>query len=161
MKSSKTTESNATNAGIRIPAPTLAIIHIIMAILLGLLAPLPIPAPASIRWIGLGLAALGFVLGLLALIEFRRARTTSDPKKPVQNFVTSGIYRFTRNPIYLGFVLMLIGLPLNMGIYWGFILVWPLVTFMNNMVIKHEEAYLEKKFKEQYTEYALHVRRWL
>lgn len=160
MKSSKTTESNA-SAGIRIPAPTLAIIHIIMAILLGLLAPLPIPAPAPVRWLGLGLAAIGFALGIFAISEFRRARTTTDSKKPAQSFVTTGIYRYTRNPIYLGFVLMLMGIPLNMGIYWGFILVWPLITFMNNMVIKHEEAYLEKKFKEQFTEYASHVRRWM
>ena len=149
------------HTGIRIPAPILALTHITMAILLGWLAPLPIPAPTSVRWLGLGLAALGFVLGVLALIEFRCTRTTSDPKKPVQNFVTSGIYRYTRNPIYLGFVLMLIGLPLNMGIYWGFLLVLPLVTFMNNMVIKHEEVYLEQKFKGQFTDYKSRVRRWL
>jgi protein-S-isoprenylcysteine O-methyltransferase Ste14 len=160
MKSSKIAETKD-QAGIRIPAPILTMIHITMALLLGFLAPLPIPAPIPVRWLGLGLAALGFILGVLALIEFRRARTTSDPKKPAQNFVTTGVYRYTRNPIYLGFVLMLIGLPLNMGIYWGFILVWPLVTFMNNMVIKHEEAHLEKKFKAQYAEYASHVRRWL
>jgi protein-S-isoprenylcysteine O-methyltransferase Ste14 len=132
-----------------------------MAILLGWLAPLPIPAPMFVKWLGLGLAALGFVLGVLAVIEFRRARAATDPKKPVNNFVATGIYRYTRNPIYLGFVLMLIGVPLNMGIYWGFILVWPLIIFMNNMVIKHEETYLEKKFREQYTGYKSRVRRWL
>jgi len=160
MKSSKTTETKV-HADVRIPAPILTMIHVTMAILLGWLAPLPIPAPAFMRWLGLGLAALGFILGVLALIEFRRAHTTSDPKKPAQTIVTTGIYRYTRNPIYLGFVLMLIGLPLNMGIYWGFLLVLPLITFMNNMVIKHEEAYLEKKFKAQYAEYASRVRRWL
>jgi protein-S-isoprenylcysteine O-methyltransferase Ste14 len=160
MKSRNMTESKD-HAGIRIPAPILAIVHITMAILLGWLAPLPIPAPMFVKWLGLGLAALGFVLGVLALIEFRRARAATDPKKPATNFVTSGIYRYTRNPIYLGFVLMLIGLPLNMGIYWGLVLIWPLVTFTNNMVIKHEEAYLERKFKEQYTGYKSRVRRWL
>jgi protein-S-isoprenylcysteine O-methyltransferase Ste14 len=149
------------NAGIKIPAPILTMIHIAMAILLGVLAPLPIPAPVFVQWLGLGMAAFGFILGVLAVIEFRRARTTSDPKKPTPKIVTSGIYRYTRNPIYLGFVLMLIGLPLNMGIYWGVILVWPLVTFMNNMVIKHEEAYLEKKFKEEFINYKTRVRRWL
>jgi len=146
---------------IRIPAPTLAIIHIVMAILLGWLVPLPIPAPAFVQWIGLGLTALGFLLGVLALIEFRRVRTSSDPKKPTRVLVTSGVYRFTRNPIYLGFVFMLIGLPLSMGIYWGVILVWPLTTFMKNMVINHEEAYLEKEFKNQFTDYCSRVRRWL
>jgi protein-S-isoprenylcysteine O-methyltransferase Ste14 len=149
------------HAGVRIPAPILTIIHITMAILLGWLAPLPIPAPFFVQWLGLGFSAFGFVLGVLAVIEFRRAHTTSDPKKPTQKIVTSGIYRYTRNPIYLGFVLMLIGLPLNLGIYWGVILVWPLVTFMNNMVIKHEEAYLEKKFKEEFINYKTRVRRWL
>jgi protein-S-isoprenylcysteine O-methyltransferase Ste14 len=149
------------SAGINIPAPTLAIIHIIMAILLGALARLPIPAPKFVLWLGLGLAALGLVLGVLAVIEFRRARTEIDPRKPKKVLVTSGIYRFTRNPVYLGFVLILIGLPLNMGNYWGIILVLPLVTFMNNMIIKNEEAYLEKEFKDQFADYCSHVRRWL
>ena len=147
--------------GIRISAPTLAIIHITMAILLGWMVPLPIPAPAFVQWIGLGLTALGFLLGVLALIEFRRVRASSDPKKPNRVLVTSGIYRFTRNPIYLGFVFMLIGLPLSMGTYWGVVLVWPLTTFMKNLVIRHEEAYLEKEFKNQFADYCSRVRRWL
>ena len=48
-----------------------------------------------------------------------------------------------------------------MGNYWGIILTWPLVTFMKNMVIQHEESQMEKKFKEQYTDYRSRVRRWL
>jgi protein-S-isoprenylcysteine O-methyltransferase Ste14 len=149
------------SAGIRIPAPTLTIIHVTMAILIGWMAPLPIPAPKFVTWLGLGLTALGFVLGVLSLIEFKRVRASSDPKKPTSVLVTSGVYRFTRNPIYLGFVLMLIGLPLTMGNYWGIILVLPLATFMKNMIIKHEEAYLEKEFKSQFAEYCSRVRRWL
>jgi len=147
--------------GIKIPAPTLTIIHVTLAILLGWMVPLPISAPILVRWVGWGLSALGFILGVLALIEFRRHRAATDPKRPSQSFVTSGIYRYTRNPIYLGFVFILIGLPLNMGNYWGIILTWPLVTFMKNMVIKREESQMEKKFKEQYTAYRSRVRRWL
>ena len=148
-------------AGIRIPAPTLTIIHIILAILLGRLAPLPILVPMSVQWFGLGFAALGFILGVLALVEFKRARAALDPKKPTKYLVTSGVYRYTRNPIYLGFVFMLIGLPLSMGTYWGLILVWPLVTLTNNLIIKHEEARLEEEFNGQYTDYSSRVRRWL
>ena len=154
------TKSNE-HAGIRVPAPILAMIHITMAVLLGWLAPLPIPAPMFIQWIGVGFAALGFVLGVLALVEFRRVRAALDPKKPTKILVTSGVYRFTRNPTYLGFVFMLIGLPLTVGTYWGVVLIWPLVVFMNNLIIKHEEAYLEKEFKSQYVDYRSHVRRWL
>jgi protein-S-isoprenylcysteine O-methyltransferase Ste14 len=149
------------SAGIRIPAPILTIIHITMAILLRRLAPIPIPAPAFVQWLGLGFAALGFILGVLALIEFRRARAALDPRKPTKSLVTSGIYNYTRNPVYLGFVFMLVGLPLTMGTYWGVILVWPLVVFMNNLVIKPEETYLEKNFKDQFTDYQSRVRRWL
>jgi protein-S-isoprenylcysteine O-methyltransferase Ste14 len=148
-------------ARVKIPAPILAMIHITMAVLLGWLVPLPIPAPPFVQWLGLGLAALGFILGVLALIEFRRVRPARDLKKNAQGLVTSGVYRYTRNPIYLGFVLMLIGLPLNMGIYWGVILVWPFVTFTNNMIIKHEEDHLRKEFKDQFVDYCSHVRRWL
>jgi protein-S-isoprenylcysteine O-methyltransferase Ste14 len=149
------------SAGMRIPAPTLTIVHVIMAILLGWRLQLPIPAPRFVSWIGLGLAALGFILGVLAMVEFRRARASSNPKKPKKILVTSGVYRFTRNPIYLGFVLILIGLPLTMGNYWGIVLVLPLVTFMKTMVIQHEEAYLEKEFKNEFAEYCSRVRRWL
>ena len=147
--------------GIRITAPTLTIIHITMAVLLGWLAPLPIPAPIFVQWLGFGFAALGFILGVLALIEFRRVHAALGTKKRTKSLVTSGIYRYTRNPIYLGFVLMLIGLPLTMGSYWGLILVWSLVTFINNLIIKHEEAYLKEEFKDQYMDYSSHVRRWL
>jgi protein-S-isoprenylcysteine O-methyltransferase Ste14 len=152
---------NKDHAVIRIPPPILTIIHITMAILLGALAPLPIPLPPLIQWVGLIFAALGFIIGVLAFVEFKRARASVNPKGSTKSIVTTGIYGYTRNPIYLGFVFMLIGLPLNMGTYWGIILVWPLVTFMNNMTIKHEEAYLEKKFGEAYTSYKSRVRRWL
>lgn len=144
---------------IRVPAPILTIIHIILAILLRRLAPIPVPMPLLIPWLGLGLAALGFIFGLMALTEFRRTRAAS--KKPTAGFVSTGIYRYTRNPIYLGFVLMLVGLSLSMGTYWGVILVWPLVVLMNALVIKPEEIHLEKRYKDQYIDYKSRVRRWL
>ncbi|MBI5946048.1 MAG: isoprenylcysteine carboxylmethyltransferase family protein [Chloroflexi bacterium] len=154
------TEPNE-RAGIKIPAPILTIIHVTLAILLGWRAPLSLSAPLFVRLAGFGLAMLGFILGVLALIEFRRHRATTDPKKPAKSFVTSGIYRYTRNPIYLGFVFILIGLPMNMGNYWGIVLAWPLITLTNNLVIKHEETQMEKKFKDQYADYRSRVRRWL
>lgn len=151
------TTSNSRSV-IKIPAPTLTIVHIILAILLAWLAPLPIPAPALVRNIGLGLAMLGFILGILALREFKRMRSL---KKSTKSLITSGIYHYTRNPVYLGFVFMLIGLPLSMGTYWGVILTWPLVVLTNNLIIKHEEAWLVKEFNKEFQEYTSHVRRWL
>lgn len=146
---------------IRVPAPILTIVHIIMVILLGNLSPLPIPVPAFVPWLGLGVAGLGLVSGILASVEFRRIRTTLDLKKPSTGLVTSGIYRYTRNPVYLGFVFMLVGFSLSMRTYWGIILMVPLVTLMNALVIEKEETGLEMKFKTQYTDYKSRVNRWL
>ena len=84
-----------------------------------------------------------------------------DPYHPVSSIVTSGIYGFSRNPIYLGFLLMVIGIPLIGGIYWGMILAPIFILLCNRLVIEHEEAYLGKKFGTTYTDYQSRVRRWL
>jgi protein-S-isoprenylcysteine O-methyltransferase Ste14 len=141
--------------------PIVALLFIIMAYFFGRLVPLPFSIPAMLRYLGLGLMFLGFLLGIAALIEFRRARTTLDPHGSVNQLVTSGVYRFTRNPIYLGFLLLVIGLPLNSGLYWGIVLAPFYVLVMNRLIIQHEEAYLERKFGKAYTGYLSRVRRWL
>ena len=141
--------------------PVVALMFIVIAYFLGQFAPLPFSAPAILRYIGLALTFIGFLLGIAALIEFRKARTTLDPHGSVKQVVTSGIYRLTRNPIYLSFLLMIIGLPLNSGIYWGLLLAPFYVVLMNRLIIQHEEAYLEKKFGKVYTGYTARVRRWL
>lgn len=141
--------------------PIVALLCIAIALLLGRFAQIPFAVPIVLRNIGFALTFIGFLLGVGAFIEFRKARTTLDPHGSVKSLVVSGVYGFTRNPIYLGFLLMVIGLPLNSGFYWG-ILIAPFYTvMMNRLVIEREEAYLEKKFNEQYTGYRSRVRRWL
>ncbi|HAX69626.1 MAG TPA: isoprenylcysteine carboxylmethyltransferase family protein [Anaerolineae bacterium] len=138
--------------------PILALIFIGLAILLGWL--LPIALPAFVEWIGLGLILIGVVLAFGAFNEFRKAHTTLDPHGSVKALVTQGIYQFTRNPIYLGFLLMVIGFPLNSGSYSGLVVAPFFMVTMNRLVIEKEEAYLEKKFGEAYTGYRSRVRRW-
>lgn len=141
--------------------PVVAIFYIIVAIMLGIFMPLLGELTRSVRNIGFGLVAVGFLLGLAALIEFRKAKTTVLPHGSVSNIISSGIFRFTRNPIYLGFLLMVIGFPLNYGSLWGIIAAPFFVVTMNRLVIEKEEAYLEKKFGERYASYKSRVRRWL
>jgi protein-S-isoprenylcysteine O-methyltransferase Ste14 len=141
--------------------PIVALMFIVIAYFLGRFVPLPFVVPPFLRSIGLLLSFLGFLLGVGALMAFRRARTTADPHGSVRQVVTSGIYRFTRNPIYLGFLLIVIGLPLNSGLYWGIIVAPFYILLMNRLVIQHEEAYLERKFKGDYVNYKSRVRRWL
>jgi len=141
--------------------PIVALMFIVIAYFLGRFVPLPLVVPGILRSIGLVLTFVGFLLGIGAFMEFRKARTTLDPHGSSKQVVTSGIYRFTRNPIYLGFLLMVIGLPLNSGLYWGIVMAPFYVFIMNGLIIQHEEAYLERKFGETYTSYTSRVRRWL
>jgi protein-S-isoprenylcysteine O-methyltransferase Ste14 len=141
--------------------PIVVLIYIAIAYLLEWFIRIPFGVPVILQTFGFFLTFIGFLLGVGAFIEFRKAHTTLNPHGSVKQLVTSGIYRLTRNPIYLGFLLMVVGLPLNSGIYWG-ILIAPFYTVtMNRLVIEREEAYLEKKFKELYTGYRSRVRRWL
>ena len=149
------------NINKNIHPPVVALLYIVIAYFLGRFVPVPFVVPPILRTVGFALTFVGFLCGVGAFIEFRKARTTLDPHGSVKQIVTSGVYRFTRNPIYLGFMLMVIGLPLNSGLYWGLIISPFFAMTMSRLVIEREEAYLEKKFKEQYTGYRSRVRRWL
>ncbi len=156
-------EKQKDNAGINknIHPPFVALFYIVITMVLQRFILIPFVVPASLRNAGLALTFIGFMLGVGAFIEFRKARTTLDPHGSVKTLVTGGIYRITRNPIYLGFFLMVVGFPLNSGSLWGIVAAPFYATTMSRLVIEKEEAYLEKKFKEQYTGYRLRVRRWI
>jgi protein-S-isoprenylcysteine O-methyltransferase Ste14 len=141
--------------------PVITLISVAAAHLLGWLIRIPPGVPETLQTLGFSLTVIGFLLAVGAFMEFRKADTTLDPHGSVKSLVTSGVYRFTRNPIYLGFLLMVVGLPLNSGFYSG-ILVAPFFALtMNRLVIEKEEAYLEEKFGEAYTGYRSSVRRWV
>ncbi|MBI5823692.1 MAG: isoprenylcysteine carboxylmethyltransferase family protein [Chloroflexi bacterium] len=154
-------QKDSPNINKNIHPPFVALFYLVVAMVLQRFFPIPFEVPAIGRTIGLGLTFIGFMLGVGAFIEFRKARTTLDPHGSVKMLVTGGIYRLTRNPIYLGFFLMVIGFPLNYGSLWGFVAAPFFATTMSRLVIEKEEAYLEKKFKEQYTGYSSRVRRWV
>jgi len=154
-------EQDRPNISPMVHPPLVAVFFIVLAYFLGRFVPLPFSMPLVLRYLGLALTFAGFLLGIAAFMVFRRARTTVDPHGSSKHLVTSGIYRFTRNPIYLGFLLMVIGLPLGSGLIWGLVLAPFYMMTMSRLVIEREEAYLERKFKGEYTDYTSRVRRWL
>jgi protein-S-isoprenylcysteine O-methyltransferase Ste14 len=154
-------ESDRPNTSPIVHPPVVTLAFLLIAYALGRFVTIPLTVPAMLRYIGLALASVGFLFGVGAFIEFVKARTTLDPHSAAKHLVTSGIYRFTRNPIYLGFLLVVIGLPLYFGLYWGIVLAPLYVFLMNRLIIQHEEAYLERKFGKTYTDYTSQVRRWL
>ena len=106
------------------------------------------------------LVGAGLLLIILAILEMRRARTTPIPKMEPAALVTSGIFGRTRNPIYLGDVLVLIGVSLRWG--WpGLVLVPLFMAIIVDRFIKPEEATLQSKFGPEWTAWSAKVRRWM
>ena len=116
--------------------PIVALFYIIVGILLGKFISIPMAIPSVIKNIGFGLICIGFLCGFSAIFEFRKARTTVNPHGSVSNIISSGIFRFTRNPIYLGFLLMVIGFPLAYGSLFGIFAAPLFVATMNRLVIE-------------------------
>jgi protein-S-isoprenylcysteine O-methyltransferase Ste14 len=154
-------EKDHPNISPMVHPPLVAVFFIVLAYFLGRFVPLPIAIPPALQYLGLALTFIGFLLGIGAFMEFRKARTTLDPHGSAKQLVTAGIYRYTRNPIYLGFLLMVIGFPLNSGVIWGLVLAPFYMMTMSRLVIEREEAYLERKFGKTYVSYISRVRRWL
>ena len=109
------------------------------------------------------LAAAGFVLAVLGVVSFRRAGTTVNPTKPqaTSSLVSTGIYRFSRNPRYLGFLLALVGWAVFLANALAFILVPAYVMYMNRFQITPEEKALSVMFGTEFTAYQQKVRRWV
>jgi protein-S-isoprenylcysteine O-methyltransferase Ste14 len=112
-----------------------------------------------------GLAVALIVLGLglegWAGTRFRQAGTNIVPYSPATALVTDGPYRFTRNPMYLGFALTYIGLAVGLNAPIALALLLPCLLVMSGGVIKREERYLEARFGRAYLDYKARVRRWL
>lgn len=122
---------------------------------------LPRPPAASARIAGIAICLAGTAIALMAEIAFLRAGTATLPISPTSAIVTTGIYRWTRNPMYLGMSLFLAGLGLFLNSLW-FLLVLPIAIFaVTKLAIEPEERYLAAKFGQSYTNYAEQVRRWL
>lgn len=109
------------------------------------------------------LAALGLFCIILGVVSFRKARTTVNPMKPIESssLVTSGIYRYTRNPMYLGFLFLLIGWGSFLSNLYALSLVIGFVLYMNKFQIQPEERALESLFGAEFLTYKNKVRRWL
>jgi len=149
------------HSGAKIQPAFLWLFHLVAAVILNKFLPLPLAFPVIFKGLGYVIILLGAVIAFSAIGRFKLAHTTLNPHAPVNSIVTNGPYRFTRNPMYLSFACLLIGFPLTLGSYWGLILSPLFVLLMNKLVIQYEEAYLEKKFAEQYINYRSRVRRWI
>ena len=141
----------------------LLIMFFILGISWGLNALLPRAADfgTSGKIGGSMLLFLGATLMLVAAGLFKLMGTTVDPTKEPNRLVTDGIYRFTRNPMYLGMLLILIGSNLILNFAIGFMFTIIFFLMMDKIIIPKEEDVVEGVFGEVYREYKNHTRRWI
>ncbi len=148
-------------AGIKIPPPLVFLV----ASLIGLWWDSPWFAGRATGTLALmagGVVALtGIALAISATIGHRRAGTSVEPWHPTTALVTGGIYRFTRNPIYLGMAVAQLGLAICGASLGAAIMIIPAVIVIQTQVIVREERYLERKFGQDYIDYKARVRRWI
>jgi len=118
---------------------------------------------AAQKPIAIVLAVTGLVIDLTAAFAFRRAKTTVNPMAPekANALVVSGLYTVSRNPMYLGLVLILCGWALWLGRPAGLIPIVLFTTAITFLQIRPEEKALEDKFGDAYRDYKKQVRRWI
>lgn len=117
--------------------------------------------PPSVRLVGPLVTACAVVLFLLSYREFRAAGTSVRGNTRSTTIVRTGPYRFSRNPIYLAFILFVVGLSVWLNNLWLLATLVPAVGVIAIVVIPREERFLESNFKEDYLRYKATVRPWL
>ncbi len=149
------------NAGVIAPPPVIFAIPLIAGLAANWARPLQIFGGGTGLWVGIPLAAIGLLLIGWGIIEFSRARTAVVPYSPTTAIISSGPFRFTRNPLYLGFSLIYTGASLAANTYWPIFILPIAILVLQRGVIVREETYLERKFGAEYLDYKSRVRRWL
>lgn len=146
--------------GVRIPPPVLTAAVILIAYLLDFYFPFPI-SESSLVIPGVALITLACLIALIAVIGFFKFKTHVEPWKPTSTIISSGVYRLSRNPIYLAFAIINVGMGFLLNSGWILLSVVALIPLLQLMVISREERYLEAKFGEDYLQYKRRVRRWI
>jgi protein-S-isoprenylcysteine O-methyltransferase Ste14 len=113
------------------------------------------------RWLGGLLVGTGAGLVAWAVWTMRKAGTDPRPDRPTATLVTDGPFRYTRNPIYLGFAAIYSGLLMAVGTPWPALFLPVVLALIRAGVIEREERYLAARFGDAFADYTAHVRRWL
>lgn len=142
------------------PPPLIYLVPLALGLLLHRRYPFELPGRRVTMVVGL-VCILAAAIVLPALLAFRRAATRPEPWRPATALVTEGPYRFSRNPMYLGFTLLYLGIALLFGSLWPLLFLPLVLSVMHFGVIVREEAYLERRFGDAYREYRRRVNRWL
>jgi protein-S-isoprenylcysteine O-methyltransferase Ste14 len=148
---------------LKVPPPVVAVLVAMIMWLAAWAAPaLRFEMPGR-RVIAACVALIGVAVSIAGVVSFRRARTTVNPLKPesASSLVVSGVYRISRNPMYVGMALLLLGWAVWLMNVMAFVILPAFVLYISRFQIRPEEAAMTTLFGEEYAAYRSRVRRWL
>jgi len=133
------------------------------ALSLGLLLDWLVPSQrfSSFPVTGWLLAFAGFLIGFWGVRTFIHFGTNVRPDLPVTALVTSGPYRYSRNPLYMACTIIYLGITLSVGSLWLLVILMPTLALMHWKIVRREEEYLESRFGDDYRAYKARVNRWI
>ena len=152
---------NADNPGIVTHPPVFYIVAILIGLGIDYFMPLSFGFEGMTKPVSLVILILGTIVTVLGFKMFTTDKQSPSVHEPTVAVYQSGIYAYSRNPIYLGVLLWMMAGALFFDKVWIMIMVLPLILWMNKVVIEKEEAYLEEKFGDSYLDYKKKVRRWI
>lgn len=144
-----------------IPPPALYGAAFATAMVLQGTVPLDLPGGRTRTYLGAAILVAGLALDVAGVAAVLSHRTTIVPHRPVAKLITTGIYRFSRNPMYTGLAIVVAGGALLTATWWPLLLLPPALVAVRQLAIKPEEAYLAERYGSVYADYRLRVRRWL
>jgi protein-S-isoprenylcysteine O-methyltransferase Ste14 len=145
------------------PPPLLAVVCIGTAFGARRFEPMPLFAAKSAVQVAIGVGLILVAIGIIAWCRsvFIRHGTHLNPYTPTKAVVVTGPYRFSRNPIYLAFLIFVLSFALLANSYWFVVAAVLLLILLHFGVVKREEIYLREKFGDDYAAYFNRVRRWI
>ncbi len=150
------------NANVAVHPPVLWILLLAAGCGLDFLLPLRfLPTGFPAVWVGGGVWLAGFALAAVAIAQFRRAGVDERTNTPTTTIVDTGLFAFSRNPIYAGAFIATVGVAVIYNMLWILATLVPFYLVIRYGVVAREEAYLERRFGDAYRAYKARVRRWI
>ena len=156
----KSPPSPAESAGVRVDPQLIYAVPLAVGLLLHRWYPLQTMPPRLAAPVGIATLVLGVALARVTVRSFRRARTSLQPWEPSATLITNGPYNFSRNPIYVSYTLVYLGIAFWANSTWPLAFLPLVIWVLHRIVINREEAYLERRFGDVYLAYRRRVRRW-
>ncbi len=155
------TDNTSDSAGVITIPPIIYLIALLAGLLIDYFYPIGfLPESVSV-WFGVLLTPVAIPIALFAVQALKRVETPIDVRKPTTAIVTGGIYRLSRNPMYVSLAVVYFGIACWVNSLWILLLIVPVLIVVDQGIIKREEQYLEHKFAGEYLQYKSEVRRWI